>query len=158
VINVTEKDHSNERRFARVIERKFKNVLSVDVGSFQADRTSRIDGVMNMEDGTTHLLELRGRERYDCERMSGMGPYINCHKAWPLIHDARSRGVSASFMVFCSDGFLVYNLYDHRTDTALDGTGVVHYDNPRRGVERGQSRNDSCFAIVLGKPDRIVKT
>ena len=154
-INVTDKDHENERRAADILLSHFPAVIDVELHS--SDKIARYDATVTSETGNKSILEIRCRETYSCDQLESWGPFINLHKVWPLIHEARSRGTSARFMVLASDGFLLYNLYCHLSDTALDGNRTLEYGKPARNVSRGQDRNDSCFAVYLRNPIRKIK-
>lgn len=149
-INVTEKDHKNERRAADVLRQHFPTVAEIEIHS--DDRLARYDATVTADTGKKSILEIRCRESYSCDQLENWGPFINMHKVWPLIHEARSKGMSARFMVLASDGFLLYNLYDHANDTALDGGRMLEYGKPVRNVSRGQDKNDSCFVVYLRNP------
>jgi hypothetical protein len=156
-INVTENDHENEARCAKLFVDNMPSVASLDVSGFQTNLVSMIDGMITLNDGRNVFAEIRCRERYSLDQLERWGPYINMHKLWNIIHESRSRGISSVFLVFAKDGFLVYNLYNSSRDTALDGSNKVAYGNPERREKRGQDVNDSCFAAYLWNPIKTVR-
>jgi len=155
-INVTDSDHANERRLAKVFAEYMPEVVSLDVEGFQTNLVNPVDGLITLADGQTAWAEIRCRERYAISQLEKWGPYINMHKLWNIVHDSRGRDKTCVFIVFGSDGFLVYNLYNRGSGQALDGQCRVSYTNPKRKEERGQAVNDSCFAAYLWNPVKKV--
>ncbi len=154
-INVTRGDHDNERRAVGIIRSHFPSISGIELHC--DNPVARYDATVTSDSGSKSMLEIRCREGYSSDQLESWGPFINMHKLWPLVHEARSRGMSARFMVLASDGFLLYNLYCHLSDSALDGSMTLEYGKPARNVSRGQDRNDSCFAVYLRNPIKKIK-
>jgi hypothetical protein len=112
------------------------------------DKLDHFDAIGLRQDGSQVMVELRARQRYtysDIVRYGGL--FLNCHKAWNLVHYARSCRRDAIFVASFKDCIGVKKMYKNNTDEQLISN--LDIQNPKRNQSRGDDRNDSCFAYKI---------
>ena len=149
--HVTSKDIDGENKLLGILQNAgaIKSWQKLN----EKDDFAHIDAQAVTMSNRSILLEIKNRNKYSLESMTGMGgPWFNCYKMWTAIHMARIREMPLYFSTLYACGIVaLYDLYDPLTGNyslRCAATPEISSGAPRPN----QEMSDRCFAIKLGEP------